>query len=148
MKFFPESHRFGLYLSVLFPFWLVSNIITLLSSYVTDILSPLLFIYILCYITNLSTILNFCNFTGCKCNKLGSLNGMCDSRRYCFCKPQYIGKRCDQCKAGFGNFPKCTGFYTLVIFRIFFCWHFSCCFCNALVELRYEIVPKKLQSVR
>ena len=102
------------------------------------------YIYFLCYITNLSTILNFCNFTGCKCNKLGSLNGMCDSRRYCFCKPQYIGKRCDQCKAGFGNFPKCTGFYTLLIFRIFFLLTFFLLFLQCFSWIKVWNSTKKV----
>ncbi|KAI8787320.1 laminin subunit alpha-1 [Biomphalaria glabrata] len=44
---------------------------------------------------------------GCDCHPLGSNNFQCDpSNGQCSCKDRYTGRRCDRCKAGYGNISK------------------------------------------
>ncbi|CDW53546.1 agrin [Trichuris trichiura] len=45
----------------------------------------------------------------CHCNRLGSLNEVCDKNGKCNCRSHVIGQQCDQCESGFWGFRLNTG---------------------------------------
>ncbi|KHJ48489.1 Kazal-type serine protease inhibitor domain protein, partial [Trichuris suis] len=45
----------------------------------------------------------------CLCNRLGSLNEVCDKYGKCNCRSHVIGEQCDQCEPGFWGFRLNTG---------------------------------------
>ena len=46
-------------------------------------------------------------FQHCHCLPIGSKNGQCDKNGKCPCKDNYDGEKCNKCKIGFKNFPRC-----------------------------------------
>ncbi|KPP76674.1 hypothetical protein Z043_103970, partial [Scleropages formosus] len=45
----------------------------------------------------------------CDCNVVGSLTLQCNpDTGCCFCRDQFTGEKCDQCKMGYRDFPQCT----------------------------------------
>ena len=41
------------------------------------------------------------------CNAEGSEDNTCDENGKCFCNTNVVGDKCDQCNAGFVEFPAC-----------------------------------------
>ena len=48
-----------------------------------------------------------CFFLDCMCNPEGSVGNSCDQNGKCSCNANVVGDKCDQCAAGFSEFPNC-----------------------------------------
>lgn len=49
-----------------------------------------------------------CEFLACQCNKIGSISNDCDVESgQCKCLSSFGGERCEHCKDGYYNYPKC-----------------------------------------
>ncbi|GAA6078074.1 laminin subunit alpha-2-like, partial [Tachysurus ichikawai] len=50
--------------------------------------------------------------TGCKscgCNMMGAVTQQCNvNTGCCFCRDQFTGEKCNECKLGYRNFPHCV----------------------------------------
>lgn len=52
------------------------------------------------------------SFLGCECNSVGSVSHVCDKDSgNCTCKSKYAGRTCNQCEAGYYNYPTCKREY-------------------------------------
>lgn len=53
-------------------------------------------------------ICEMCEFLACQCNKIGSISNDCDVESgQCKCLSSFGGERCEHCKDGYYNYPKC-----------------------------------------
>lgn len=47
-------------------------------------------------------------FLDCECNSVGSVSQVCDKESgNCTCKSKYSGRTCNQCEAGYYEYPTC-----------------------------------------
>lgn len=46
-------------------------------------------------------------FTGCGCSAEGSVSQTCQQNGQCQCKENYTGTKCDSCRYGFYDYPRC-----------------------------------------
>ena len=47
-------------------------------------------------------------FLACNCHNTGAQDAFCDVQNgACSCNPSSYGRRCDECKPGYWNFPNC-----------------------------------------
>lgn len=53
-----------------------------------------------------------CSLLDCECNSVGSVSQVCDKESgHCTCKSKYSGRTCNQCEAGYYNYPTCKRKY-------------------------------------
>lgn len=60
--------------------------------------------------------------SACECNQVGSISNDCDLiTGQCKCLSSFGGERCERCKHGYYNYPKCQCKYeTLEKFKFYF----------------------------
>lgn len=62
-------------------------------------------------------IVNVCILSGCDCDVRGTKT--CMPTKECICRENFTGTKCDQCTAGYYNFPACIGRYSVRSFIAF-----------------------------
>lgn len=50
----------------------------------------------------------FSSFQPCDCSLIGALSSQCDlNTGCCFCRPEFSGDKCTECRLGYWNYPQC-----------------------------------------
>lgn len=48
------------------------------------------------------------SFQSCDCSPVGALSSQCDlNTGCCFCRPEFSGDKCTECRLGYWNYPQC-----------------------------------------
>ena len=47
----------------------------------------------------------------CGCSVDGGVDGKCEKSGQCDCKDNYTNEKCDACKEGYFDYPKCEGLF-------------------------------------
>lgn len=51
----------------------------------------------------------FSLFQPCECSLIGALSSQCDlNTGCCFCRPEFSGEKCTECRLGYWNYPHCV----------------------------------------